>query len=71
MAWTPLPDSDISNESSIPDDWQACDGSVIREGLWAGRTVPDLNNEKRFLRGGVEVDVLTLEDESVKIPEMK
>ena len=54
VPWTPRPSSDTSHQSSIPDQWQACDGSAIKEGPWAGRKTPDLNLSKRFLRGGVE-----------------
>merc|ERR1712107_84210 len=62
IPWTPRPDADTSNNSDIPDHWQACDGSIIRNGPWAGRSTPDLNEQRRFLRGGPEKDVLMMED---------
>ena len=33
--------------------------------IWAGQKTPDLNNEKRFLRGGSDQEVLTLEEDMV------
>ena len=51
----------------IPDGWQRCDGSVILEpSIWAGERTPDLNNERRFLRGGSDQEVLTLEEDMVQ-----
>ena len=70
IPWTPRPDADTSNNSDIPDHWQACDGSIIRDGPWAGRSTPDLNEQRRFLRGGPEKDVLMMEDDSIKIPQL-
>ena len=48
----------------LPDGWIRCDGSTIPHGsIWAGKRVPNLNGEKRFLRGGSDDDALTLEDD--------
>ena len=63
IAWTPMPDADTLNPTSLPEGWVLCDGSVIEGGIWDGRTTPNLNGEKRFLRGGEAEEVLTLEDE--------
>ena len=43
-----------------PAGWQRCDGSTILEpSIWAGERTPDLNNERRFLRGGSDTSVLS------------
>ena len=45
-----------------------CDGSTIPHhngSVWAGQRVPDLNGERRFLRGGSDHDVLKLEEDEV------
>ena len=63
VAWTPKPDADTLNPTSLPSGWVFCDGSKIEGGIWDGRTTPNLNGERRFLRGGNENDVLKLEDE--------
>ena len=50
----------------LPAGWQRCDGTVIgHPSPWAGKLTPDLNNEKRFLRGGHDSEQLTLEEDSV------
>ena len=51
IAWTPMPDADTLNPTSLPEGWVLCDGSVIDGGIWDGRKTPNLNGEKRFLRG--------------------
>ena len=51
----------------LPVGWQRCDGTVIgHPSPWAGKLTPDLNNEKRFLRGGHDSEQLNLEDDSMK-----
>ena len=43
-----------------PAGWQRCDGSTILDSsIWAGERTPDLNNERRFLRGGSDTSVLS------------
>ena len=45
-----------------PAGWQRCDGSTILDpSIWAGERTPDLNNERRFLRGGSDDTVLFCE----------
>ena len=34
--------------------------------VWAGQRVPDLNGERRFLRGGSDQDVLSLEEDQME-----
>ena len=51
----------------LPAGWQRCDGSTIEHpSPWAGKLTPDLNNEKRFLRGGHDNEQLTMEEDAVK-----
>jgi len=51
----------------LPPGWQRCDGSTIEHpSPWAGRLTPDLNNQKRFLRGGHDTEQLALEEDSIK-----
>ena len=51
----------------LPPGWQRCDGSTIEHpSPWAGMLTPDLNNQKRFLRGGHDNEQLTMEEDAVK-----
>ena len=51
----------------LPVGWQRCDGTVIEHpSPWAGKLTPDINNEKRFLRGGHDSEQLTLEEDTIK-----
>ena len=44
-----------------------CDVSTIgHPSPWAGKLTPDLNNEKRFLRGGHDSDQLKLEEDQMQ-----
>ena len=36
------------------------------EGIWSGQKTPDLNNQNRFLRGGNENEVLTIQEDSLQ-----
>ena len=67
LAWTPYPDTNRQNIVSIPNGWVECNGSVITEGIWKGRRTPDLNNAKRFLRGGKISEVLQMESDSISL----
>ena len=59
-AWTMKVTVSGVEVGDIPDGWQRCDGSVILEpSIWAGERTPDLNNERRFLRGGSDTSVLS------------
>ena len=49
----------------MPNGWMRCDGTLIPNtngSIWAGKTLPDLNGERRFLRGGSDSDVLKMEE---------
>jgi len=65
ISWTPYPDKNTQNPSDIPKGWMLCDGSEIKEGPWADHLTPDINNSKRFLRGGVVADALNIEEDEV------
>ena len=44
-----------------------CDGDTIPEpSIWAGKLTPDLNGEKRFLRGNTDGNVLNLEEDQMQ-----
>ena len=67
IAWVPKPTKGSSETVDIPDGWVKCDGSIIPKGsIWAGQLTPDLNNGRRFLRGGQDKDALTLEEDMVQ-----
>ena len=58
---------DADKFADLPDGWVRCDGSIIPHGsIWAGKQTPDLNNEKRFLRGATDKEMLTLEDDQIQ-----
>jgi len=63
ISWIVRADHDADTEiAHLPEGWQRCDGSLIETGIWEGKLTPNLNGERRFLRGGLDADVLTLED---------
>ena len=65
-AWTMKVTVSGVEVGDLPAGWQRCDGSTILEpSIWAGERTPDLNNERRFLRGGIDQDVLTMEEDMV------
>ena len=66
IAWTNKPIKDTTTTVDLPAGWVKCDGSEITEGIWTGLTTPNLNGERRFLRGSADGNVLSLEDGAVK-----
>ena len=63
LSWVVKVDNNGGEIASLPDGWLRCDGSTIPAGsIWAGKTLPNLNGERRFLRGGSDSDVLTMEE---------
>ena len=67
LSWvTKVPDYE-GETVDLPAGWQRCDGSIIEHpSVWAGKLTPDLNNEKRFLRGGHDSLQLTLEEDQLQ-----
>merc|ERR1719391_1142520 len=68
-AWVTKPSKDTREDAmvSLPDGWVRCDGATIPEpSTWAGQLTPNLNGEKRFLRGASDSEVLTLEEDQMQ-----
>jgi len=67
IAWVTKPTKYTSELASLPDGWVRCNGDIIpKPSIWAGKLTPDLNGEKRFLRGSSDRDVLTLEEDQMQ-----
>jgi len=67
LAWVNKPETDCDCVLDLPEGWVRCNGDVIKApSPWAGKYTPDLNSKGRFLRGGVDRDVLDMEDDMVK-----
>jgi len=66
MAWTPRPTLGLDTGLGLPNNWVPCDGRVITEGPWKGHRTPNINGEKRFLRGGTQQEVLQTQEDQVK-----
>ena len=67
IAWTMKVDVNGTEANDIPAGWQRCDNStILAPSIWAGQRTPDLNNGKRFLRGGSDLDVLTMEEDMMQ-----
>merc|ERR1719378_1388612 len=68
-AWVTKPSKETREDQmvSLPDGWVRCDGSSIPEpSVWAGQLTPNLNGEKRFLRGASDSEVLTMEEDQMQ-----
>ena len=67
IAWVMKPTAGSSNFTDLPDGWVRCDGTAIpHPSIWAGEFTPDLNNARRFLRGGPDSSMLNLEDDQLQ-----
>ena len=68
LAWTPKPNKDSTGNERLPDGWQECDGTEIRDGIWKGQKTPNINGEERFLRGTSDkINVLDTEEDQVRL----
>jgi len=69
MAWISRPSDSTGLHLSedIPRGWVRCNGTRITEGKWMGQYTPDLNNAKKFLRGGPDKSERQMEDEDTKL----
>merc|ERR1719507_2404363 len=68
-AWVTKPTKEAREDEmvSLPEGWVRCDGSTIPEpSVWAGQLTPNLNGEKRFLRGASDSEVLTMEEDQMQ-----
>ena len=65
-AWVTRPSAD-GEVASLPAGWQRCDGTTIAApSIWEDKTTPNLNGERRFLRGGSDEDMLRLEEDQLQ-----
>jgi len=64
IAWVSKPSSSTSHDltESLPRGWVRCSGTLITEGRWKGQLTPDINNAKKFLRGGPDGHERQMED---------
>jgi hypothetical protein len=68
-AWVTKPSKETREVEmvNLPEGWVRCDGSTIPEpSVWAGQLTPNLNGEKRFLRGASDSEMLTLEEDQMQ-----
>ena len=68
-AWVTKPTKETREDEmvSLPDGWVRCDGATIPEpSVWAGQLTPNLNGEKRFLRGSSDSEMLTMEEDQMQ-----
>merc|ERR1719264_631119 len=67
IAWVTKPTKETRQTVDLPDGWVRCDGATIPEpSIWAGQLTPNLNREKRFLRGASDSEVLTMEADQMQ-----
>ena len=64
IAWVSKPSdrTDPRLTESLPRGWVRCSGILITEGKWKGQYTPDINNAKKFLRGGPDTSEREMED---------
>ena len=66
-AWVTKPTKDGDETVNLPEGWVRCSGETIPEpSVWAGQLTPNLNGEKRFLRGSSDSEMLTLEEDQMQ-----
>jgi len=66
-AWVNRPAINAPHTENLPYGWMRCDGSIIPSpSPWAGQHIPNINGEKRFLRGSVDSEMLQTEEDSIQ-----
>ena len=67
LAWVSKLDKK-GKTADLPPGWVRCNGQPISnaDSIWANLRVPDLNGERRFLRGGPDSSVLNLEEDQLQ-----
>ena len=67
IAWVMKPNKESEDFAYLPDGWIRCDGSTIDPpSIWAGSATPNLNGQKRFLRGGDDSEILDTQDDQIQ-----
>jgi len=72
LSWVMKVDNNGGQFVELPSGWVRCDGGIIPhnydgESIWAGKKVPNLNGERRFLRGtSDDGKVLSIEDDQLQ-----
>ena len=68
-AWVtrPTKETRVDEMVNLPEGWVKCSGEIIPEpSIWAGQLTPDLNGEKRFLRGAPDSEMLKMEEDQIQ-----
>jgi len=66
-AWVTKPTKDGDETVNLPEGWVRCSGETIPEpSVWAGQLTPNLNGEKRFLRGSPDSEMLKMEEDQMQ-----
>ena len=66
-AWVTKPTKDGDETVNLPEGWVRCSGETIPEpSVWAGQLTPNLNGEKRFLRGAPDSEMLKMEEDQMQ-----
>ena len=67
ISWVFKPDMESKHIEALPLGWVRCNGDIIPSpSSWAGCKTPNLNGERRFLRGGSDDQALTVEDDTLQ-----
>ena len=67
ISWVFKPDMESEHTEALPLGWVRCNGDIIPSpSPWAGSNTPNLNGERRFLRGGSDDQALVVEDDSLQ-----
>lgn len=67
ISWVFKPDTESEHTEALPPGWVRCNGDIIPSpSPWAGSKTPNLNGERRFLRGGSDDQALVVEEDSLQ-----